>query len=250
MENLQKRSNINQSSSGTKRRRKLPDPSFTVTNSSDSLTNDPSLHQGRKRTRPHVEGDWPTHVYISIDLQGKTKDFLDRMVLKLAQEDQSKVWHSLINGNSEGFALHLSLSRPVFLKTNEREEFLNQLKKNISQINVFGIHFSTFSTLVNDECTRGFLALEVGTGHSLLGDLLVQVDNILERFCQPKYYETPKFHVSIAWCLLDKQKVLNLILLGICLGKLTVLMFILERLSIILHWMDQINFLYPLLCNT
>ncbi|POW10358.1 hypothetical protein PSHT_08769 [Puccinia striiformis] len=229
MENLQKRSNINQSSSGTKRRLNMDEILFIYI-----CFLDPSLHQGRKRTRPHVEGDWPTHVYISskfsnpkrtqrpkekflfsidleyisVDLQGKTKDFLDRMVLKLAQEDQSKVWHSLINGNSEGFALHLSLSRPVFLKTNEREEFLNQLKKNISQINVFGIHFSTFSTLVNDECTRGFLALEVGTGHSLLGDLLVQVDNILERFCQPKYYETPKFHVSIAWCLLDKEKVL------------------------------------------
>jgi hypothetical protein len=35
---------------------------------------------------------------------------------------------------------------------------------------------------------------------------LKQIDKILELFCQNKYYENPRFHVSIAWCLLDKEK--------------------------------------------
>ncbi|EFP91577.1 uncharacterized protein PGTG_17631 [Puccinia graminis f. sp. tritici CRL 75-36-700-3] len=53
--------------------------------------------------------------------------------------------------------------------TGENDQSSGGIKRS------FEVYFSNFSTLVNDEGTRAFLALEVGSGHSLLGWALARV---------------------------------------------------------------------------
>jgi U6 snRNA phosphodiesterase len=35
-----------------------------ASNTRVSVRDDPNLHGGRKRVIPHVEGNWPTHIYL------------------------------------------------------------------------------------------------------------------------------------------------------------------------------------------
>lgn len=53
-----------------------------------SVRDDPSLHQGRKRSTPHVEGNWPSHLYLECNSHSSMQalllylaDFLEGVLL-------------------------------------------------------------------------------------------------------------------------------------------------------------------------
>ncbi|CAH7675366.1 hypothetical protein PPACK8108_LOCUS10360 [Phakopsora pachyrhizi] len=198
-----------------RKRRRLPSPKFNFYK--PKPIDNPEEHQGRERKKPHVDGDWPSHIYIPINLNTelKNKD-LNRMIVECFIKREI-VWTPLIDhGSSETKvedSLHLSLSRHLSLKTDERKKFINSLMKSVYQIKPFEINFSNISILLNDHNSRAFLVLEVGNGHSKLQELTERIDCVLEEFCLEKYYHRPRFHISIASSVLKdiykEQKILQ-----------------------------------------
>lgn len=89
---------------------------------------DPSKHQGRTRTTPHVDGQWAAYVYVPIAVRGTLRRVVERAVdiaRKGGGDSGTSVdVHMLGSSDSNAVAceLHVSLTRPFFLRAYQREE--------------------------------------------------------------------------------------------------------------------------------
>ncbi|KAG7397363.1 poly(U)-specific 3'-to-5' RNA exonuclease [Phytophthora boehmeriae] len=177
----------------------------------DEVTLNSEVHVGVKRKRssepqwtrafPHVDGNWPSHVRIDIPVTQKLRDVATE-IIKRTQEfvgDAVDVvpFEELEVGKEEQ-GLHLSLSRPFVLRYDQIDAFVDALRAVLKWRHRFSITLQQVLVLLNDEKTRSFLALRVGEGEQHINRLLRCVDQCLEQFKQPTYYENPIPHVSIA----------------------------------------------------
>lgn len=94
----------------------------------------PPLHQGRVRGSPHVEGQFAAYVYVPLKLAPSSPLYalLDKLTrrakeivpilhpiaIKEKQEDEEQ----------RDAEIHISLTRPVFLRAHQREEFKMALR--------------------------------------------------------------------------------------------------------------------------
>jgi len=183
---------------------------------------DDRRQQQRQRAFPHVEGNYPTHVYVDVEdeevrgrlfsLSHELADLLKaQQVLPLVEE----------KGCREGW--HVSLSRPLVLRAGQIDTFTALLRKQIRSFKPFVLGFAEdLVVLRNDDRTTCFVCVLVdqglcqpgcgrGGGESL--DVLVDwVDLCLRRHGLQEYYkrEERAHHVSLAWapgeafCALNK----------------------------------------------
>lgn len=106
-------------------RRKLPPvPSSLIV---PVPIDNPALHQGRVRTTPHVEGQFTAHVYVSFTLSRRSKLYL---VIQDILSDAKIIVPTLqdIWSTTERPTLHISLSRPIFLRAHQREDLKRAVK--------------------------------------------------------------------------------------------------------------------------
>ncbi|EME44122.1 hypothetical protein DOTSEDRAFT_172151 [Dothistroma septosporum NZE10] len=189
-----------------------------------STQDDPSLHAGRKRVVPHIAGNWPTHVYLEWFPEAEAYN-----VLCLALRD---VQHSLEHGvdnvhsllqNHLGvqLPLHVSLSRSLALKTEQKDSFLTDLEQAVAStaVRTFSVSPTQLIWHPNEDRTRWFLVLKLQRpAGDELQKMLGGCNELAARFDQPLLYQTTDpgsaegkfkatsipvkaFHISVAWSL-------------------------------------------------
>ncbi|KAJ5232116.1 hypothetical protein N7468_005072 [Penicillium chermesinum] len=194
-----------------------------ATNSRVSVQDDPSLHGGRKRAIPHVEGNWPTHIYLEwYPSKGDlivVEDLLAKVSWGNAKSDEIK---SLLHSDlGVQLPLHISLSRSVVLRTEQRSSFIEELERKIKESGTSPFHVQpdALKWVSNYERTRWFLVLHVAKPkQDNLNKLLSLSNHVLGKFNQPPLYTTQQgskqcpsdysefFHISIAWRLTEPEE--------------------------------------------
>ncbi|EZF34978.1 U6 snRNA phosphodiesterase [Trichophyton mentagrophytes] len=202
-----------------------------------SVQDDPSLHNGRTRAIPHVVGNWPTHIYLEWYPNNAELGVLSNIIKECESTEGSGIAiHSLLYSDlGAQLPLHISLSRPVVLLTEQRESYLDLFRDYIynSKIQPFEVSPRNLAWVSNFEHTRWFLVLRLNRpANNGLNQLLRLSNSSLACFGQPPLYESPAgtqkrkhgrqaghqrnsssspssvdtdytgcFHISIAWTL-------------------------------------------------
>jgi hypothetical protein len=88
---------------------------------------DPSKHQGRTRTTPHVDGQWAAYVYVPIAVRGTLRRIVERavdIVRKGEGDSESSLDVHMLGSSDSNVAceLHISLTRPFSLRAHQRED--------------------------------------------------------------------------------------------------------------------------------
>lgn len=109
------------------KQRKRQLPALPAHLASSVPLDDPSKHQGRTRTTPHVDGQWAAYVYVPIAVRGTLRRIVERAVdiaRKGEGDSGTSVDVHMLGSSDENVAceLHVSLTRPFFLRAHQREE--------------------------------------------------------------------------------------------------------------------------------
>ena len=195
-----------------KKSRSLPPPSLhlqsdatpTAASVASSSLSDAAvpLSAGRVRVFPHVEGNWPTHVYIALPESSALTTLMDECASLLPAR--------LAFQRLPPSDLHISLSRCVTLRHHHIQHFTHLLSSALSNPQLpctpLPILLQSLALYCNEQRTRSFAALRLGAGEDELLCVLAAVDGVMREMGLQTFYERPELHVSYAWRLGDVWK--------------------------------------------
>lgn len=175
----------------------------------------PSLHQGRKRLIPHIEGNWPSHIYVEWhpppahhEALASLLDALqtDLQPLLLGPNDVDAGHHELTTFLTSDLGaplpLHISLSRPFVLRTEQKDAFRDTLARRIAntavapfELQVVADGAGGLAWFRSAEASRSFLVLRVRSAmqqqrrsNPQLAALLEGCNEVVAAQGQPRLY--------------------------------------------------------------
>ncbi len=208
--------------------------SLYATNVRTSAADDPSLHAGRTRQVPHAVGNWPTHIYLEwhpspSELATLESVIHESAVTKNRAEASTGSIHSFLHSDlGVQLPLHISLSAPLVLKTEQKESFENSIGSKLAHTHVksFAVKVTKLDWVANHDKTRFFLVLKLSKPENDdLNQLLAMCNDAAYQFDLPQLYDnadkdrssledpvagktqdkvadkSDTFHISVAWTL-------------------------------------------------
>ncbi|KAF2068871.1 hypothetical protein CYY_009808 [Polysphondylium violaceum] len=182
----------------------IPDPFFKK---AKATFTQPAPSQDRNKDEKmrqfqHVEGNFPTFIFIKIPTD--RQDIID-----LVQEVNT-LSDSVLNNDNEDHQVnlnikqlkdyHISLSRTFPIREHQIESFSNEIKKSLSNQKKFFIQLESCNLFYNDNQSRVFLSmLPTQSSKSTLLDIIDRIDKCCLLFKFPLFYKDPEPHFSICW---------------------------------------------------
>ncbi|XP_030765823.1 U6 snRNA phosphodiesterase isoform X2 [Sitophilus oryzae] len=179
--------------------KRLPVPSQFSNKNENDYVDDPLLHEGRVRSFAHERGNWPSYICIPFEAHMGLQNFL-LAIKKIVPE-----YIELKQCND----FHISLTKTVILRYIWITPFVQSVQEYIKCFNKFMIVFGNAKVYCNEEKTRTFIGIEIKSGYDSLLKIVENLNHSLSEYKLPPFYEDPSFHMSIAWCLGDRQSELN-----------------------------------------
>ncbi|KAI0190937.1 hypothetical protein EV127DRAFT_74807 [Xylaria flabelliformis] len=175
-----------------------------------SASDDPGLHQGRKRVNPHKVGNWPSHLYIEWHPTPTERTTLTTLLSNLQSSLTSSITTAititsfLTSDLGTPQPLHISLSRPIVLSTSQKDTFQTDLESSIRSSGIAPFELAPVGIKWHRtaESARSFLVLRVGSTEKRdddhgkknpqLATLLRRANAVVTAFGQPALYAFAK----------------------------------------------------------
>ncbi|KDN42077.1 hypothetical protein K437DRAFT_275255 [Tilletiaria anomala UBC 951] len=140
------------------------------------------------------KGDWLCHAFLEVHARADLTSLLHKASKDGRSQLQGIRETEIRQGES---TLHVSLTRPILVRPHERQSFVLIVKEALNDVAASTVSFARFAHLINEDESRGFIAVEISVGHDELQTMSSRLDSYLRTaFKARPYYAAKRFHFS------------------------------------------------------